>query len=114
MGSLLPASKSPGRTSPPQTKMMQLLVISLSVTVSVGQVNQEIYSEEDLLAIDSETFNTVVVAPPPSLPLQANSIQDEPEVNVKTERDGSHSFRWVWWSGGWPGVLCLSCCGFIT
>ena len=45
------------------------------MTVSLGQVNQEIYSEEDLLAIDSETFNTVVVAPPPSLPVQANSIQ---------------------------------------
>ena len=50
-------------------------MISLSVTVSLGQVNQEIYSEEDLLAIDSETFNTVVIAPPPAL--QGNSIEGE-------------------------------------
>ena len=37
----------------------------LSLPCVTGQVNQEIWSEEDLLAIDSEIQNEVIVAPPP-------------------------------------------------
>merc|ERR1712113_534991 len=86
MGSPVPASKSPGPARPAATS------ISLSLTVSQGQVNQEIYSEEDLLAIDSEISNTVAIAPPPDF--HSNSLESELEVDQKTKPDGSHSFSY--------------------
>ena len=53
----------------------QLVLASLTVSLTLGQVNQEIYSEEDLLAIDSGTHNTVVIAPPPANFLSSNSVE---------------------------------------
>jgi len=52
-------------------KSNKVLIFGILKIVSC-QVNQEIYSEEDLLAIDSEIHNEVVVAfaPPPSVVLQ--------------------------------------------
>merc|ERR1712110_157506 len=96
MGSLVPASQSPGPTAHLSTTMIQLVLASLTVSLTLGQVNQEIYSEEDLLAIDSGTHNTVVIAPPPANFLSSNSVEvsDEPEVDDKSQPDGSHSFSY--------------------
>ena len=57
--------------------LCQLFLTSLTLTVSVtlGQVNQEIYSEQDLLAIDSESHSTVVMAPPPPTFLATNTVE---------------------------------------
>ena len=54
---------------------VQLVLASLTVSLTLGQVNQEIYSEQDLLAIDSESHNTVVIAPPPANFLPSNSVE---------------------------------------
>ena len=53
----------------------QLVLTSLAVSLTLGQVNQIRYSEEDLLAIDSGTHNTVVIAPPPANFLSSNSVE---------------------------------------
>jgi len=68
-----------------------------------GQVNQEIYSEQDLLAIDSEIQPQVVVLPPPGssgpvLEIDSNSIAGSGEVQQSQNfdpSDGSHSFGYV-------------------
>ena len=54
---------------------VQLVLASLTVSLTLGQVNQEIYSEQDLLAIDSESHNTVIIAPPPANFLPSNSVE---------------------------------------
>merc|ERR1711997_1259350 len=99
MGSLVPASQSPGHTAhhstiPPTTDMIQLVLTSLTVSPTLAQVNQEIYSETDLLAIDSESHNTLVIAPPPANFLSSNSVEDVTEVEDKSQPDGSHSFSY--------------------
>jgi len=78
-------------------KSNQVLIFGILKIVTC-QVNQEIYSEEDLLAIDSEIHNEVVVAfaPPPSAVLPAPSpspskIDLEQNFNAL---DGSHSFSY--------------------
>ena len=55
--------------------LCQLVLTSLTVSITLAQVNQEIYSEQDLLAIDSETHNTVVIAPPPANFHSSNSVE---------------------------------------
>merc|ERR1711971_1366230 len=94
MGSLAPASQSPGHTAHHSTNMIQLVLTSLTVSLTLGQVNHETWSEEDLLAIDSETHHTVVIAPPPGNFLSSNSVEDEPEVDDKSQPDRSHSFSY--------------------
>jgi len=76
-------------------KSNKVLIFGILKIVSC-QVNQEIYSEEDLLAIDSEIHNEVVVAfaPPPSVVLPAPSPSKiDLEQNFNTV-DGSHSFSY--------------------
>merc|ERR1711997_852018 len=94
MGSLVPASQSPGHTPLHSTNMIQLVLISLTVGLTLGQVNHETWSEEDLLAIDSGTHQTVVIAPPPGNFLSSNSVEDKPEVDDKSQPDRSHSFSY--------------------
>jgi len=74
--------------------MIQLVLTSLTVSITLAQVNQEIYSEQDLLAIDSETHNTVVIAPPPANFHSSNSVEDLTEVDDKSQPDGAHSFSY--------------------
>ena len=60
---------------------VQLVLASLTVSLTLGQVNQEIYSEQDLLAIDSESHNTVVIALPAANFLPSNSVEGK-SVNL--------------------------------
>merc|ERR1712227_537082 len=65
-----------------------------------GQVNQEIYSDQDLLAIDSEIQPQVVVLPPSGgfgLDID-NAVAGSTEVQqsqIFNPSDGSHSFSYV-------------------
>ena len=74
-----------------------------------AQVNQEIYSEQDLLAIDSapqETFVPAVALPPPGVGGGrggAGGGAGSSGPGIVFNSDGSHSFRW-----GGRSVIALS------
>jgi len=76
------------------------------MTGVTGQVNQEIWSEEDLLAIDSAIQNEVIVAPPPPssqtqftvpAPVEtvSNDLLDTDFKQSYNPQDGSHSFSYI-------------------
>ena len=62
-----------------KSMIFQAFFLFICCSHALGQVNQEIYSEQDLLAIDSEIQPQVVVLPPPGLGLDidSNSIAGE-------------------------------------
>jgi len=105
-----PASIRAVRTVPSMWTQLVIALASLAAGARC-QVNQEIYSEQDLLAIDSEAQPVAVaVLPPPGFEAASASVLSslppgggEPGPGT-VQADGSHSFRWVWHRGPWPGV----------